>query len=65
MVNFCVVLKIIFFHIVVAIFDLIHDVEVYFTFLNCLYHLESFLNMSDARETALCSFSGITHIGHV
>ena len=30
MVNFCVVLKIIFVHFVVAIFDLVHDVEAIF-----------------------------------
>ena len=52
---------------VVAIFDLVHDVETIFhTFLMCSpFHLEFFFwNMSDARETANVQFrfTGITDI---
>ena len=51
------------FCFVVAICDLVHDVE---TIFHLFYvHTASgnlFKNMSDARETANCSFTGITHI---
>ena len=61
--NFFVFFKIIIFCFVVAICDLVHDVE---TILHFSYMLTAsgnlFWNMSDARETANCSFTGITHI---
>ena len=51
------------FCFVVAIFDLVYDVE---TIFYLSYVLTSsgnrFLNMSDARVTARCSFTGIRHI---
>ena len=54
---------IIIFCFVVAICDLVQDVE---TIFHLSYLLTAsgnlFLNMSDARETANCSFTGITHI---
>ena len=48
---------------VVAICDLVHDVETIFH-LSYLLTASGFFfeNMSDARETANCSFTGITHI---
>ena len=51
---------------VVAIGDLVHDVETIFH----LSHVSTasgnlFCNMSDARETANCSFMGITHISEM
>ena len=40
-----------------------HDVETIFDLSNVLTASGNlFLNMSDARETANCSFTGITHI---
>ena len=51
------------FCFVVAICDLVHDVT---TIFHPSYVLTAsgnlFRNMSDARETANCSFTGITHI---
>ena len=58
------IFKIIIFCFVVATCDLVHNVET-------IFHLSYVLtasgnlfkrNMSDARETANCSFTGITHI---
>ena len=53
----------IIFCFVVAICDIVHDVK---TILHLSYVLTAsgnlFLNMSDARETANCSFTCITHI---
>ena len=51
------------FCFVVAMSDLVHDVET----IHCLCYLLTasgnlFRNMSDAREVADCSFLGITHI---
>ena len=57
------IFEIIIFCCVVAICDLVHDVE---TIFDLSYVLTAsgniFLNMSDARETANCSLTGITHI---
>ena len=57
------ILEIIIFCFVVAICDLVHDVD---TLFHLSYVLTAsgnlFRNMSDARETANCSFMGITHI---
>ena len=40
-----------------------HDVETLFRLSSVLTASGNlFLNMSDARETAICSFTGITHI---
>ena len=40
-----------------------NDVGLYMAYVSCKQHLEIFLEkMSDARETANCSFTGITHI---
>ena len=51
------------FCFVVAICDLVHDVETIFHLSYVLAVSENlFWNMSDARETANCSFTGITHI---
>ena len=54
MVSFFVFLILFFLCFVVAISDLVHDVET-------IFHL-FMSNMSGARETAICSFTGITHI---
>ena len=55
---------IIIFCFVVALCDLLQDVETIFYLPNVLTASGYlfFLNMSDARETANCSFTGITHI---
>ena len=52
-----------YFWFVVALFDLVHDVEA----IDSLYLLLTpsgnlFGNMTDASETANCSFTGIIHI---
>ena len=48
---------------VVAIFDIVHDVETMHGLCQLLIASGNlFLNMNDARETANCSFVGITHI---
>ena len=61
--NFFRIFEIIIFCFVVAICDIVHDVE---TIFHLSYVLKAsvnlFCNMSDARETANCSFTGITHI---
>ena len=63
MVNYFVFLKILFFCFVVAIGDLVHDEEDIHGLCQLLTASENlFWNMSDARETAICSFTGITHI---
>ena len=63
MVNYFCIFVIHFFCIVVAIFDLVHDVDALFHLLLLLTASENlFVNTSDARETANCSFTGITHI---
>ena len=55
--------KIIFWGFVDAIFDLVHDVEPIFHLPYVLTTSGNFcLNMSDAHETAICSFTGISHI---
>ena len=61
--NFFVFFEIIIFCFVVAICDLVHDVETIF-YLSYVLKASGnlFLNMSDTRETANCSFLGITHI---
>ena len=60
--NFFRIFEIIIFCCVVAICDLVHDVE---TIFQLSYVLKTsgnlFGNMSDAHETANCSFTGITH----
>ena len=63
MVNFFCIFEILIFCFVVAICDLVCDVET-------MFHLSYVLtasgnlygNMSDAHETANSSFTGITHI---
>ena len=57
------IFEIIIFCFVVAICDLVHDVSTIFH-LSCVLTASGnlFRNMSDARETANCSFTGITHI---
>ena len=63
MVNFFRIFKILFFHFVVAIFDLVHDVKAMHGLCKLLTASGNlFLNMSDASETAICSFKGIFHI---
>ena len=61
--NFFVFLRLLFYCFVVAIYDLVHDVK---TIFHLSYLLTAsgnlFRNMSDARETANCSFTCITHI---
>ena len=61
--NFFRIFEIIIFCFVVAICDLVHDVE---TIFHLSYVLKAsgnlFRNISDACETANCSFMGITHI---
>ena len=48
---------------VVAIFDLVHDVEAIRGLCKLLTASGNlFLNLSDACKTAICSFTGITHI---
>ena len=55
--------KSIFFGLLVATCDLVHDVETIFHLPYLLLASGNlFWNMSDARETANCSFTGITHI---
>ena len=57
------IFEIVIFCFVVAICDLVHDVGAIF---HLSYVLTAsgnlFRNMNDARETANCSFTGITHI---
>ena len=57
------IFEIIIFFLVVAICDLVCDVRI----IHGLWKLlkvsgNLFLNMSDAHETAICSFKGIIHI---
>ena len=55
--------EIIIFCFVVAKCDLVHDVETIFQLFYVLTASGNlFRNMSDVRETANCSFTGITHI---
>ena len=64
--NFFVFLRLLFFCFVVAICDLVHDVETIFHISFVLTASGNlFCKMTDARETAEttnCSFTGITHI---
>ena len=61
--NFFRIFEIVILCCVVAICNLVHDVE---TIFHLSYVLTAsgnlFSNMSDACETANCSFTGITHI---
>ena len=61
--DFFVFLRLLIFCCVVAICDLVHDVETIFHLSHVLIASGNLLlNMSDAHETANCSFTGITHI---
>ena len=61
--NFFRIFEIIIFCFVVAICDLVHDVEIIFYISYVLTASGNlFRKMSDACETANCSFTGITHI---
>ena len=63
LVNFFVFLRLLLCCLVVAICDLVHGVETIFQ-LSCMLTASGnlFRNMSDARETANCSLTGIDHI---
>ena len=63
-VNVLVFFEIVFFSgFVVALFDLVHDVEAIYGLCYLLKASGNFSqNMSEANETANCSFTGITHI---
>ena len=57
------IFEIIIFCFAVAICDLVHDMKTIFHLSYLLIASENLLfNMSGARETANCSFTGITHI---
>ena len=63
MVNIFRIFEIIIFYFFVAICDLVHKVETIFHLSIVLTASGNlFLNMSDARENANCSFMDITHI---
>ena len=51
-----------FFCFVVAICDLVNDVEAIHDLCSLQTASENLSIMSDAHETAICSFTGITHI---
>ena len=58
--NFFRIFEIIIFCFVVAICDLVHAVEATYGIPVITASGNLFLNMSDARETANCTFTGIT-----
>ena len=62
--QFIRIFKIDCFCFVVAICDLVHDVEVNSPSLTAIITASGYLfrNMSDALETAICRFTGITHV---